>query len=413
MGTKSSPSTLQALTRALNSGGRMLEGAAGVSLVRLEESMLLDEAVRRARSDDFGDPSFRDPLRRLLAAYEKDAQLSLLGRIAARQDMIRLLANRLRLRADRRRHPEIEAEVVRRPLFVTGLPRTGTTLLHGLLAQDPVTRAPRHWECVFPSPPPERSRYTTDRRIAAAARQLRWFHRMNPEIRRIHAVGAQLPEECLIITSHSFLSFQFQTSHTVPSYQTWLEAQDLRPSYAEHHRFLQQLQWRCRGERWALKAPAHLYGIEALFAVYPDAGVVFTHREPVEVVASAASLHTVLRSTFSDGVDPVAVGQEVTTRWCEGMRRALAARDGGCAPPDRFFDVRYTDLVRDPIGVVRGIYAHFDMRFTDGAEQRMRRFLGENPKDKHGRHEYTLEQFGLDRDQERLRYAWYRERFGL
>jgi hypothetical protein len=413
MGTKSSPSTLQALTRALNSGGRMLEGAAGVSLVRLDETILLEEAARRARSDDFGDESFREPLRRLLAAYENDAQLSLLGRIAARQDMIRLLANRARLRSDRRRHPEIAAEAVRRPLFVTGLPRTGTTLLHGLLAQDPVTRAPRHWECVFPTPPPERARYTTDRRIAAAARQLRWFHRMNPEIRKIHAVGAQLPEECLIITSHSFLSFQFQTSHQVASYQAWLEAQDLRPSYVEHLHFLQHLQSRCRGERWALKAPAHLYGIDALFAVYPDAGVVFTHREPLEVVASAASLHTVLRSTFSDGVDPIAVGREVTTRWCEGMRRALAARDGGCAPSERFFDVRYTDLMRNPIGVVRGIYAHFDMRFSEAAEHRMRRFLAENPKDKHGRHEYTLEEFGLDRDQERQRYAWYRDRFEL
>lgn len=413
MGTKSSPSPLQAITRALNSGGRMLEGAAGVSLVRLDEETLLDEARRRARRDDFGDPTFREPFARVLKAYERDAGLSLLGRIAARQDTIRLLANRLRLESDRRRHPEIDAEEIRRPIFVTGLPRTGTTLMHGLLAQDPATRAPRHWECIFPSPPPERVRYTTDRRIAAAERQLRWFHRMNSEIRKIHPVGAQLPEECLIITSHSFLSFQFQTSHHVPSYQTWLEAQDLRPSYVAHRRFLQQLQWRCRGERWALKAPAHLYGIDALFAVYPDAGVVLTHREPLEVVASAASLHTVLRSTFSDTVDPVAVGREVTTRWCEGMRRALAVRDGGTVPGERFFDVQYTDLVRDPLGVVRRIYAHFDMRLTDAAENRMRRFLAENPKDKHGRHEYTLEQFGLDRDEEWQRYAWYRERFGL
>jgi hypothetical protein len=413
MATKSGASPLQTLTRALNSGGRILKGAAGVSLIRLDESSLFEEARRRARHDDFGDAGFREPLARVLAAFENEAELSFVGRIAARQDLIRLLANRLRIQVDRGRHPEIAAEHIRRPLFVTGLPRTGTTLLHGLLAQDPVTRAPRHWECIFPSPPPERARYATDRRIAAAARQLRWFHRMNPEIRKIHAVGAQLPEECLIITSHSFLSFQFQTSHTVTSYQTWLEQQDLRPSYAEHRRFLQHLQWRCRGERWALKAPAHLYGIDALFAIYPDAGVIFTHREPVEVVASAASLHTVLRSTFSDAVDPVAVGKEVTSRWCEGMRRALVARDGGTIPAERFYDARYADLMRDPIEVVRGIYAHFDMRFTETAEHRMRRFLGEHPKDKHGRHEYTLEQFGLDRDEERQRYAWYRDRFDL
>jgi hypothetical protein len=412
IGTKSSPSPLQAITRALNSGGRMLEGAAGVSLVKLDEETLLDDARRRTRRE-FEDESFREPFRRVLAAYERDAGLSLTGRIAARQDTVRLLANRLRLEGDRRRHPEIAAERIRRPIFVTGLPRTGTTLMHGLLAMDPATRAPRHWECIFPSPPPERVRYTTDRRIAAAARQLRWFHRMNPEIRKIHPVGAQLPEECLIITSHSFLSFQFQTSHHVPSYETWLEQQDLRPCYAEHRRFLQHLQHRYRGERWALKAPAHLYGIDAIFAVYPDAAIVLTHREPLEVVASAASLHTVLRSTFSDTVDPVAVGREVTTRWCEGMRRALAVRDGGTVPAERFFDVSYTDLLRDPLGIVRRIYAHFDMPLTDVAENRMRRFLAENPKDKHGKHEYSLEQFGLDRDEEWKRYVWYRERFGL
>jgi hypothetical protein len=407
---KPAQSPLQALTRVLNRGGRLIEGT-GVPLVRLEEPLLLDEARRRTRLEDFGTLAFREPLRRLLASYETESGLSLLGRIAARQDTTRLLANRLRMQADRRRFPDIEAQAIRRPLFVTGLPRTGTTLLHGLLAQDPASRAPLHWETMSPSPPPEQG--PVESRIDAAERQLRWFYRMNPEIQKIHPVGARLPEECLIITSHSFLSFQFQTSHQVHSYQAWLEQQDLRPSYAEHRRFLQQLQWRCPERRWVLKAPAHLYGFEALFATYPDAGMIITHRDPLEVVASAASLHTVLRSTFSDTVDPVAVGAEVTRRWAEGIARALAARDHGCAPPERFVDVSYADLVRDPLGVVRRVYAHFDLPFTAAAEDRMRRFLSENPKDKHGRHEYTLAQFGLDRDQESERYRWYRERFGL
>lgn len=398
--------------RALNSGGRVI-GRTGLALVRLDEEQLLDDARRRTRLEDFGDPGFREALRRLLHSYESEAQLSLLGRIAARQDTTRLLASRLRLEADRRRHPEIAAESVRRPLFVTGLPRTGTTLLHGLLAQDPANRVPLHWESVYPSPPPDRARYQRDPRIAAAERQVRWFHRLNPEIRKIHQVGARLPEECLIITSHSFLSFQFQTSHAVPSYQTWLEAHDLRACYEAHRRFLQHLQWRCRGERWVLKAPAHLFGIEALFAAYPDAGVILTHRDPLEVAGSLASLTTVLRSTFSDGVDPVAVGEEMNRRWADGIARALRARDAGCAAPAQFCDVYYNDLVRDPIGAVRQVYAHYDLPLTPAAEERMRRFLGENPKDKHGRHHYTLSQFGLDPDREAERYRFYRERFGL
>jgi len=301
---------------------------------------------------------------------------------------------------------------VRRPLFVTGLPRTGTTLLHGLLAQDPESRAPLHWESIFPVRL-GRARQEAEQHAEAAARQVRWFHRLNPDLPRIHPVGARLPEECLIITSHSFLSYQFQTTHYVPSYQSWLEAQDLRASYEWHRRFLQHLQWRGRGERWVLKAPAHLFGLPALFAAYPDAGMIFTHRDPTEVAASLASLTTHLRDTFSETVDPKAVGAEMTERWARGIYRALEDRDAGHARPEQFYDVRYTDLVRDPIGTVRRLYAHYELPFTAAAEDRMRRFLAENPKDKHGQHAYTLEDLGLDADDLACRFKAYREHFGI
>ena len=139
--------------------------------------------------------------------------------------------------------------------------------------------------------------------------------------------------------------------------------------------------------------------------------MIFTHREPLEVAASLASLTTVLRRTFSDTVDPVAVGGEMTERWADGIYRAMRERDAGVAPRDHFFDVRYAELMRDPIGTVRRIYAHYQLPFTPAAEERMRRFLGDNPKDKHGRHDYTLAEFGLDRDRESERYHPYRERF--
>lgn len=403
---------LRVLTRALNTGAQVV-GRTGVAAVRLDPDLLVEEARRRSGLADFGRPAIEEPLGRLVASYNGEAGLSLLGRIAARRDTLRLLENRLRMEADRRRHPGIEAEEVRRPLFVTGLPRTGTSLLHGLLAQDPTNRVPCTWECMFPSPPPERGRRGSDPRIGWAERQLRWFHRLNPDFRKIHPIAARLPEECLINTSHSFLSFQFQTSHRVPSYQAWLEQQDLHECYAAHRRFLQHLQWRCHGARWVLKAPAHLFGLKALFETYPDAGVVLTHRDPLEVVASVASLHTTLRSTFSDVVDPVAVGAEAAGRWADGIARALGERDAGCVPAERFVDVLYPDLVRDPIAAVRRVYRHFDLPLPDTIEERMRRFLAQNPKDKHGQHRYTLAQFGLDRDRERERYRRYRERFGF
>src|SRR5262249_15616234 len=171
------------------------------------------------------------------------------------------------------------------------------------------------------------------------------------------------------------------------------------------------LQWRCGGERWMLRARAHLPALEVLCAVIPDVGVIMTHREPLEVLPSEASLHTVLRQTFSDAVDPTAVGREVTELTADEIRAGLRARDHGCAPPERFLDVRYRDLVKDPIGAVRSADAPFDLPFTPIAETRMRRYLADTPKDRHGAHGYSLPQFGLNPEEERERYRDYRERF--
>ena len=383
----------------------------GRRLVALDLDHLLAAGRRRGGGPDFEDMTFFDGFHRLARALATEARLNLLGRIAAREAIVGHLETRLRLEQDRSQHPGIAAQEIRRPLVITGLPRSGSTLLHTLLAQDPSHRVPQTWEMLSPSPPPEWASYARDPRIAATERQLRWFHRLVPEFSRIHPVGARLPEECTVILSHSFLSSQFCSMYTVPSYQTWVREQDFRPAYELHRRFLQQLQWRCPGTRWVLKAPAHLPQLRALCAVYPDVGVIMTHREPLEVLASEASLHTVLRRTFSDAVDPVRVGREVAELTADEIHAGLAARDNGCATPQQFLDVRYRDLVRDPMGTVRTIYDRFAMALTPSAEARMRQYLAESPKDKHGAHEYSLAQFGLDPEEERTRYRAYRERF--
>lgn len=401
-----------ALVKMLNSGGRTI-ARTGLSLVKLDPAELLATATRRAGLDDFGEGSFREPFERAVRSIDGEARLNLIGRIAARQDMLRLLSNRLRMIDDGKRHPEILAGAVRRPIFVTGLPRTGTTLLHGLLAQDPASRAPLTWEMMYPSPPPRPRGGRPDRRAELSARQMRWFHRLAPEFRKIHPTGADLPEECLVIQSHAFLSFQFQTMYDVPSYEAWLEQQDLHDGYRWHRRFLQHLQWKWPTERWVLKAPAHLFGLEALLAAYPDAGIVLTHRAPLEVIGSLASLTAALRGTFSDDVDPVAVGAEMTERWSRALFGALALRDAGRVPAAQVADVLYPDLLRDPIGVVRAIYERFAIELTPQAEARMRDFLARNPKNKSGQHRYTLEEFGLDAERETARFADYARRFAL
>jgi hypothetical protein len=398
------------LVRVINAGGRLL----GPWTERdIQEQALLEAARREAAIHDFGDQSFLRPLALLVESLETEARLNTMGRLATRYDLTRLLVNRLRMEEDRRKNPKIAGEEIRRPIIITGLPRTGTTLLHSLLALDPASRVPLTWETLYPSPPPEAATYHTDPRINQVDRQIRWFHRMVGGFNRIHPVGARLPEECLVIFSHSLLSFQFETTHRVPSYLDWLEAQDLKPSYEIHRRFLQHLQWRCPGDRWVLKAPAHLFGLEAMFSVYPDACVVMTHRDPIEVAASNASLTATLRSAFSDNVDPLEVGPECSRRWAEAVRRAMTSRDRCGAGTEHFLDLYYADLLADPVGSVRKVYAHFDLPFPERLEARIGEFLRRNPKDRYGNHRYNLEAFGLSAAEERIRYAAYRERFKL
>jgi hypothetical protein len=406
-GTRPYPSILINL---LNAAGATLQRA-GLPLVRLDERELLDTACRQTGLRDFGDGSFREPLRILLRAYESEAQLTLVGRLAARRDTLRLLTNRLRLVADRKRHPDIAAQEIRQPLFIVGLPRTGSTLLHHLLAQDPSNRVPLSWEVMFPSPPPERASYEDDPRIAAAQRLLNRFDRLTPHFKIIHPTHARWPIECMAILSHTFASPQFQSMYYVPSYQRWLSYKDLRPVYAFHRRFLQHLQWRCPAERWVLKAPSHLFALDALLATYPDACMIQTHRDPRAVVASVASLDAVLRRVFSHRVNPKQIGLEALQQWASALERAMQIRDRTNGAPGRFLDVYYTGLVRDPIATVRRIYAHCDLRFTDEAETRMRRFLAAYPKDQHGVHRYSLAQFGLSPDEVALRFHAYVARF--
>jgi hypothetical protein len=377
----------------------------------LDAMRLVDVARRRAGVREIEDTSFLEALRVLVGSLDGEARLNLIGRIVVREDITRLLVNRFRIDRDRQRDPGIAAEEIQRPIFITGMPRSGSTLLHGVLAQDPANRVPRTWEMLLPSPAPEPATCDSDPRIAKIERELRWFNRLAPDFKVIHDVGARMPEECTIIIAHSFVSSQFSSMYDVPSYSRWCDAQDSRPKYELHQRFLQHLQHRFGARRWILKAPVHLNSLPGLLSVYPDARIVMTHRDPMEVLASEASLHATLRQTFTRAVDPVAVGREMSACMEDDIRRGLEARDAGLVPPTQFFDVVYTDVLRDPMSVVRRMYDHFDLPLAPPVEARMRRFLGENPKEKHGPHRYTLLQFGLDPDEESRKYDAYRARF--
>lgn len=402
------PLALSVLNRAGSALGKL-----GIRPWSLRPEVLLERARRRSGLADFGDPWFRDPLERLTGALESDAALSTLGRMIAQGDLVRLLENRLHLVDTLQHNPEIEAAPVRAPIFVLGLPRTGTTILHELLAQDPANRVPMTWEVMHPWPPPERATFDSDPRIARLDKHLAGVDRLIPGFQKMHPMGATLPQECVAITAHDFASMIFSTTHRVRGYQAWLEGADLRPVYVSHRRWLQYFQWKCAAERWVLKSPGHLWSLDALLSIYPDARIVQTHRDPLRVVASLASLAALLRSMSSDDVDPRAIGAEWAPRLAAGLDAAMRTLDAAALPPERVFHIQFREFIGREIDTVRALYTHFGLDLRPEAEERMRRFLAANPRDKHGAHQYTLAATGLDAATERRRFAAYVERYRI
>lgn len=375
------------------------------------EEALMDQACTEAGMSDFGEPDVRGPLRAVLASHRMDARLSETGERILHNNMVRNLVNRLRVRDELKRRPEIERETIRRPLFIISLHRTGTTLLHKLLSMDPANRTPLLWEMHHPAPPPAPGDRETDPRIARLEESLKLLHAIAPGLSIKHPFEARGPEECRFILDQTLTSPSFVTNAHLPAYREWLDGQDMTPAYRYHRKVLQIFQSALPTERWVLKTPYHLYALNALMAVYPDARVVQTHRDPRELVPSFCSLMTEIRRLSSDHVDDAVVSREILDLLKTWTDRFMAARDG--MDPDRFFDIRYDDLVRDPVGAVRSLYDAFGYDFDARLEGRMNEWLAGNPKDKHGAHRYTLEQFGLDGKMVDRAFETYRSRFDI
>lgn len=402
----------QALVRAVNRGGRWL---ANSRLRVLDFSMdrLMAEAAERAGADDFGTEDFVSPLSLLLDSLAQEARLNLIGRLAMRQEILQSLVTRLQIEADRKRHPALARAGIESPIFIIGLPRSGTTLLHNLLAEDTALRAPAGWEVMFPSPPVGCGMKGADRRIARAQRRMEWLHWLAPEFDVIHPLQSVLPQECIAITSYAFTSDVFPTLCHVPSYQRWLESADLAPSYRYHRRFLQHLQAGSKGLCWVLKAPAHLFAIPAIRAVYPDARFVHLHRDPLQVLPSVANLTLVLRGAFSDHRDPAAIGREVTRRWSLGISQALDALNALPDRDTRCCDMSYQELASRPLAAVERLYRHFGLGLSEPARQRMAAYLRRYPQNKQARHRYSLRQFGLDSKEIGDLFSEYRDAYVL
>lgn len=399
--------------RLFNIAGRALD-TTGIRPYSLTPAALKKQACSKTGLDDFGDSGFEEGLARLTASLESEGQLTLFGRMLARSDLTQLLANRLQLIDYGKRYPEIHERPIRRPVFILGLPRTGTSIMHELLAQDPDNRVPLTWESKYPFPPPRRQTYRSDPRIATVSKELGGIDRLLPEFKKMHRMGAELPQECVAITSMNFMSILFDTAYRVPSYQHWLDHEaDLGNAYDFHHRFLQYLQWQHPAERWVLKSPGHLWSLDRLLDRYPDALIIHTHRDPVKVLTSVSSLIRTLRTLVTDRADIAEIAEHYADLLADGLERCIRVRDSGRLAPEQVYDLNMGDFVRDPVARIDDIYRYFGFTLSNAATSHMRRFLKENPDDKHGKHQYRFADTGLDLETQRRRFQHYQERFNV
>jgi hypothetical protein len=373
---------------------------------------VIARAQRRTGLVDFGDIPFEEPLQHFLRACREEGDLTLFGRLATRWDALRFLSNLLRLRKEESQAPEILNQPIERPIFIAGLPRSGTTFLHTLLAQDPSNLVPRVWQLIYPYPldDPLTGR---DLRLQRVSRQLRMFGILAPEFRRMHPIDADSPQECSEITAHTFASLRFDTTYPIPGYRCWLDAAGHLDSYRFHKRFLQHLQNQSpRVGRWVLKCPDHIFALAELRAVYPDAAIVFVHRDPLAVLASVARLTEVLRRPFTRHIDKFEIGRQDSDRWLAATELMIAAADDGSFVQP-IFHIHYRNLVANPLGTVAALYRHFGRSLGPIAADRIDRLVAAKPNGGYGARRSSLEEYGLDPDLERERYVRYMGHFEI
>ena len=399
--------------RALNIGWGALQ-AAGLGRPALTRDALVRAARKTSGLSDLGTdfdlPVTQDALRRLLESLEGEANLHPFGRMVIRGTIVGSLSTRLQLEALAREHAEIPAMPIESPVFIAGLARTGTTLLHRLLGCEPRLRPLLSWEGLSPAPLPGTHRTGRDPRIKRAERAERALQYLAPEFFAIHPVEADGLEEDVLLQDGSFMSPTVDATMSVPTYSAWLHETDQSPMYRYFRRLVQILLWQRPGT-YLGKTPHHLENLPTLLEVFPGARVIVTHRDPAIVVPSFCSMMAHARRLFSNDVDPLAVGRQFREKQRNGVHDAMEARRA--LPSESFLDVHYADLMTDPLKEIRRIYDFLGYALSPETETIMKTFCAQNPKDRRGAHHYSPETFGLTRAALDDDFASYRKHYGI
>jgi hypothetical protein len=377
----------------------------------LDVGTLVAAAKDRTGLDDFGVDTWQEGLEVLVKALSSEGDLNEVGETIFADQLTGFLAKRLEVERWYRDHPEIDEQDIVAPLFGLGMPRTGSTALSFLLACDRSRRSLRTWEADSPCPPPESSTEHSDPRIAASAAAIEMTSQLFRDFVGMLPSSPTGPQECILITALEFNSQVFEGYALVPSYTEWLLSCDMVPAYRYHQRILKLLQWRCPPNRWWLKSPAHMASIDALDVVYPDARFIMTHRNLAEVMPSLCALKHALGGPVLASQDPIALGQHELALWAEQLRRTVEFRDAG--REDRFFDVSFADLQREPMQAMEILYAQLGDELTEDTRQRMAQWWAASAADRRRGPRPDLAIFGLDVEEINRRFAFYHDRFGI
>lgn len=381
----------------------------------MAEAFSVEKLIAQAKAEtgltDFGDPWFLAPLNALVRSLNEEADLSEMGTFIQGGSLLKSLSERLRLIQLLKDHPEIEDEKVEVMAEIVGLPRTGSTMLHRLLACSSELTSTFSWELLNPIPFPGETPGGTSPRVEAAEQMTAIYLATMPEIAAIHPIDPVGYEEDVLLLDRSFISTGYTTMLKVPGYDAFLLDFDQTPAYRELKTWLKLLQWQAperRGRKWLLKSPHHLTALPALFAVFPECRVVMTHRTPVQTVPSYASMAAALTRPNTDTLDTATIGPFWVKRFRRSLAEVIALRE---QHPARFIDARYEDVQRDPVGEARRVYAALGLAFGEAEQAAMREWLDQNARDRHPAHHYTAEDFGLTKPGLEADFAFYIDTF--
>lgn len=399
-----------ALTRALDVAARLAQTVVP-PIGRLDQQSILDAARRQTGLTDWGDDSFLEPMRKVLDEVPSD-RFTPLARVFMRSTFVEAVKNRLRIQSYLDAHPEVRDIPVERPVFVLGFPRSGTTLLQNLLALDPDRRALEFWELSHPVP----VHADPDRDIARRIRTTEWILRLAyvvaPEMRYVHEIGATTAEECWPLFANNFSVLNYDLQSGSARYGDWLMRSDMRPAYQYYRTQLQLLLHRRPSRQLVLKCPEHLWFLDTLLEVFPDACIVWTHRDPYDSVASYCSLISLTWRMLYGRIDTEALGRHITYRFHSGVEAAMRARERMGAD-DRIYDMPFGQLVKDPAEGLRGVSEHFGLDWGIDMGGAVEDYLTNGRKDKRGAHRYDGALYGLDPDEVYAKFAEYIERYAI